>query len=193
VTLDSSLPFFAAPASDDESYVVRGRMVGRFVEISLSRDSRERHRFRSDSYTPIELLALKRFRPAEVSAYTAYAGELETAADVAARGELGYTVHTVSENGQLRIALIARLLTADGRVQTEISHEHSFEDPDSQVVLVQANEKATEIRAEAQGLNDKWVSARAAQLLELRAGYDEADAQAKAGDDLQRIVDAEGA
>jgi hypothetical protein len=57
---------------------------------------------------------------------------------------------------------------------------------------VQANEKATELRAIAEQLNDEWASARDASLRELRAEYDRADAQARAAEDLRRIIDAEG-
>lgn len=193
MTSDSSFRFQAYASSDEESYVVRGLRAGPFVEISLSRDARHKRRFGSESYEPVELLALKRFRPTDIAGYSTYAGNLEVAADIAARGKLGYTVHTSSDNGRVRISLVARLLAPDGRVRTEISHEQSFEDPDSQVALVQASEKAAELSSVAEELNDQWASVRSATVSDLRADYDRADADVQAADELQRIVDAESA
>lgn len=188
----SALPFVAIPASDDEAYVVEGHHIGAWVEMTLTRASRQRRRFGSDSYTPTDLLALKRFRRGDIAGYTTFAGHLEDSARVAGRGQLGYSVYTAAEGGTVSVSLVARLLGPDGRVHTEISHENRFDDADSELALVQANEKATELRAIAEQLNDEWASARDASLRELRAEYDRADAQARAAEDLRRIIDAEG-
>jgi hypothetical protein len=188
---DLSFRFQAFPASEMESYVVRGLRAGPFVEISLSRDARHRRHFGSENYEPIELLALKRFRPTDIAGYSAFAGNLEVAADIAARGKLGYTVHTSADNGRVRISLVGRLLAPDGRVRTAISHEQSFDDPDTAVALVQANERAVELSGMAEELNDEWASERNARVSELRADYDRADADADAAEELQRIVDGE--
>lgn len=191
MTSDPFLPFVVCPAAGDECYVVRGRAVGPFVEISLSQERRQTRRFASDRYTLIELIVMKRFRRGDIAARQAYANHLEDAASVAAHGQLGYTVHTVAESGTLRMSLVGRTLEADGRVRTEIVDEHTFQDADSELTLVQANEKAVELRARAAELTEEWVARRNAQLLELRAEYEEADAQGGAGDELQRILDAE--
>jgi hypothetical protein len=193
VAVDPASRFLAFPASEEESYVVRGEQAGAFVEISLTRDARRKRRFGSDTYTPVELIAFKRFRPTDMAGYSAYAGNLETAGEIAARGQLGYTIRTNAETGKVQIALIARLLTPDGRVHTEISHEQSFEDPDSDVALVQANERATELTTLAESLNEQWVSLRDDRLQALRAEYDRDDQQAAAAQGLQRIVDEENA
>jgi hypothetical protein len=185
------LPFSTSQVSDAEAYVVRGRAVGRFVEISLSRDMRHGHSFRSDSYRPAELIMFKRFPQRAVAEYSAYAGNLETAARIAARGELGYTVHTAAEAGSIVISLVARLLAPDGTIRTEITHEQRFSDPDSDLALVRANEKAVELRAMAEKLNEQWTSLRDAHLIELRAQYEESDAQAAAATRLQQLVDDE--
>lgn len=168
-----------------------GRRVGPHVEISLSRGTRRRHRFRLASYTPVELLAIKRFAHLDSAGYVAYASRLEDAARCAARGELGYCINSVAEGGRVRVSVVARLLTEDGRLETKISHEHWFDDPDSHATLVQTNEKATELRAMAQQLNEEWTAAWKSQLLELQAQYEQADAQAASASDLQRIVEAE--
>jgi len=191
MTSDSFLPFAAYPASESESYVVRGHGVGHFVEISLSRDRRKTRLFGSDIYEPIELLEFKRFPQREVGAYSAYAGNLESAAKLAAPGELGYTVHTAAAQDAIVISLVGRLLAPDGRVHTEISHEQRFSDPDSDLALVQANEKAAELHATAEQLNDQWAELRDQRLRELRAAYDDADAQAEAVHGPQQIVDDE--
>jgi hypothetical protein len=191
MTSDPSFRFQAYPVSDDESFVVRGLRAGPFVEISLSRDTRHKHRFGSENYEPVELVALKRFRPTDIAGYSAYAGNLEVAAELAARGKLGYTVHTAANGGRVSISLVARLLADDGRVHTELSHEESFEDPDTEVALVRANEKAAELNVKAEELNDQWAAERNARLSELRADYDRADSDARAAEELQRIVDAE--
>jgi hypothetical protein len=191
VTIDPVLPNRAFPASEHEGYVVEGCFAGPFVEISLSRATRHTHRFGSDSYTAIEQLALKRFGRDEEAEYGEYAGNLEDAARIAARGELGYDVQTTAEDGKVKVKLIARLLAPDGRIHTDISHEESFEDADSELALVRANEKATELRALAEELGEQWTSERRSNLLKLRAEYDEADARLKSAQDLKRIVDAE--
>ena len=179
-------------ASDHECYVVRGQRVGAFVEISLSRDRRQKHRSGADTYTTLELLAVRRFRHLDTAAFMPYANNLEDAARYAARSELGYTVHTVAEGGAVRVSLVGRIIDAHGRIETALSHEHRFENPDSHIELVEANEKATELRALAQELNDEWASRRNSQLLELRTAYERDDAQAEAAEELHRIVDAEG-
>jgi hypothetical protein len=191
LTIGPSLPFVAIPSSKDEAYVVQGSAAGDQVEVSLSRASRRRHLLGSYSYTALELFALRRFRRSDVSGYSSYAGHLEDAARVAARGELGYTVYTSVDDGVVAVSLVARLLGADGRVHTEISHESRFEEPDSELALVQANETATELRSSAAELNDQWASTNAARLAELRAQYDQADAQAQAAEELLHIVEAE--
>jgi hypothetical protein len=191
VTLDPFLPFFVCPAADGECYVVRGRRVGPHVEVSLSRERREKHLFGSDGYALIEVLAVKRVPHAKESAYMVYASKLEDAARCAARGELGYHVHAVAEASGVRVSLVGRLLGADGSVETEVRHEQFFEDPDSQTALIHANEKATELRALAQRLTDEWVARRRADVLELQAEYQKADALSQAAEDLHRIVDAE--
>jgi hypothetical protein len=121
----------------------------------------------------------------------AYAASLEDAARSAAHGELGYEVHTTAEPSGVRVSLVARLLGPDGHVKTEISDEHYFEEPDSHTALVQANEKATELRSQAEQLNNDWVSLRRARVLELQTEYEKADAQAQAAQSLQDIIDAE--
>jgi hypothetical protein len=190
---DAFLPFAYYPTSEDagESFVVRGREVGPFIEISLSRDRHHTHGSKRGTFEPLELLAMKRFGHQDMAGYTAYAGNLESAASLAARGQLGYSVDTELEGGVVRISLIARLMAPDGRVHTEITHEQSFDDPDSEAALVQANEQATELRANAEQLNDDLATTRAAALEELRAEYDKADEQADAAAELQRIVDSE--
>ena len=186
MSVDPFLPCSTFPAAEGESYVVRGRQVGAFVEISLSHDREEKHLFHSDTHEPIEELAFKRFPGEDVSGYMVYADHLEDAARYAARGELGYSLNTVVGDAGVRVSLVSRLLADDGQLETEISHEQFLEDPE------QAKEKTEELRAIARELTDQWVSARRARLLELRTEYEEADARAEAADArLDRIVDAE--
>jgi hypothetical protein len=186
MSVDPFLPDSTFPAAEGECYVVRGRQVGAFVEITLTRDRDEKHLFRSDTHSPIEELAFKRFPGDDTPAYTAYADRLEDAARYAARGELGYTLNSVVDDAGVRISLVARLLAEDGHLETEISHEQHLEDPE------QARMKAEELRAMARDLNDQWVSVRRARLLELRTEYEKADARAEAADArLDRIIDAE--
>lgn len=186
MSVDPFLPDFRLPAADGECYVVRGRQVGAFVVISLSRDRDEKHLFRSDTYAPIEELAFKRFPGDDEPAYMAYSEHLEDAARYAARGELGYTVNSEVEDAGVRVSLVARLIADDGHLETEISNEQYVEDPG------QAHQKTEELRAMALELNDQWVSARNARLLELQAEYEKADDRAEAaGARLDRIVDAE--
>ena len=186
MSVDPFLPSSTFPAAEGECYVVRGRQTGEFVEISLSHDRDEKHRFRSDTYAPIEELAFKWFPGDDEPAYMAYADRLEDAARYAARGELGYTLNSVVDDTGVRISLVARLLTDDGHLETKISHEQHLEDPE------QASEKANELRAVARELNDQWISARRARLLELRTEYEKAQAGAEAADArLNRIIDAE--
>jgi hypothetical protein len=116
---------------------------------------------------------------------------LEDAARYAARGELGYTVESVAEGGSVRVSLVARLLAESGELLTEVSHEHRFEDPDSHSTLVQASERAAELRALAQQLNDNWTSLHKARLLEIQAEYERADAHAQAASQLQQILESE--
>jgi hypothetical protein len=162
MSVDPFLPDSTFPAAEGECYVVRGRHVGAFVEISLSHDHDEKHRFRSDTRAPIEELAFKRFPHDDTPAYTAYADRLEDAARYAARGELGYTLNSVVEGAGVRISLVARLLADDGHLETTISDEQHLEDPG------QAHDRAEELRAIARELNDQWVSERRAHLLERR-------------------------
>lgn len=190
LAIDPFLPSFVCPAEGEECYVVRGRQVAGSVEISLSRDLHRRHHH-SEEYTPLELVAIKRFEQADTSGYRAYADRLEDAARYAARGELGYTVRTAADRSSVRVSLVARLLTESGAVRTELSHEHRFQDPDSQVTLVQAAEKAAELRALAQRLNENWSSLHTTRLLEIQAEYEQADAAAQAAGELQRIVESE--
>jgi hypothetical protein len=186
MSVDPFMPSSTFPAAEGECYVVSGRQVGALVEISLTRDRDEKHRFRSDTYAPIEELALKRFPGDDEPAYMAYTEHLEDAARYAARGELGYTLNSVVDDAGVRISLVARLIADDGHLETEISHEQHLEDPE------QANEKANELRAVARELNDEWASRRRARLLELRTEYEKADARAEAADArLDRIIDAE--
>jgi hypothetical protein len=186
MSIDPFLPCSTFPAAEGECYVVRGREVGAFVEISLTRDRDEKHRFASDTYEPIEELAVKRFPHDDTAAYVAYSGRLEDAARYAARGELGYTLNSVVDDAGVRVSLVARLIADDGHLETKISHEQHLDDPD------QAHEKTTELRAAAAELNDQWASQRRARLLELRTEYEKADAQAEAADArLDRIIDAE--
>jgi hypothetical protein len=186
MSVDPFLPCSTFPAAEGECYVVRGRQVGAFVEISLTHDRDEKHLFRSDTYAPIEELAFRRFPGEDTSAYMGYTDHLEDAARYAARGELGYTLNTVVDDAGVRVSLVARLIADDGHLQTTISHEQHLEDPE------QAHEKGTELRAMARELNEQWVSARRARLLELRSEYEKADARTEAADvRLDRIVDAE--
>jgi hypothetical protein len=186
MSIDPFLPSSTFPAAEGECYVVSGRQVGAFVEISLSLERDEKHRFRSDTYAPIEELAVSRFAGDDTTAYTAYADHLEDAASYAARGELGYTLSSEVDGAGVRLSLVARLLADDGHLETTISSEQYLEDPE------QAHEKANELRATARELNDQWVSLRRARLLELRTEYEKADARAQAADArLDRIVDAE--
>jgi hypothetical protein len=186
MSVDPFLPSSTFPAAEGECYVVSGQQVGAFVEISLTRDRDVKHRFRSDTYAPIEELAFRRFPGEDTSAYMDYADHLEDAARYAARGELGYTLHSEVDDAGVRISLIARLLADDGRMETTISHEQRLEDPE------QAHEKTEELRAIARDLNDQVASERRARLLELRTEYEKADARAEAADArLDRIVDAE--
>jgi hypothetical protein len=191
LTTDPFLPFFVCPASGDECYLVRGTRVGSDIEVSLSRERRQKHRFGSDKYTPIEVLAVQRLPHAKESAWMAYASKLEDAARCAARDELGYYVHTAAEASGVRVVLVARLLGPDGHVETEIADGHYFEDADSHAALVQANEKATELRARAEQLNEDWISRRRARVLELQTEYAKADAQTEAAKGLQGIIEAE--
>lgn len=89
------------------------------------------------------------------------------------------------------MGLVARLLTESGELRTVTSHRCRFDDPDSHASLVQATEKATELRALAQQLNENWSSLRASRLLEIQTGYERAEAAAAAADELQRIVESE--
>lgn len=134
---------------------MEGRAVGAWIEVTLSRARWQRRRLGADRYTPTEVMVLKRFRRSDLAGYSSYAGHLEDAARIAPRGELGYSVHTAAEDGVLTASLAARLLAQDGRVHTEISNEHHFENPDSEIALVQTNEKAAELRAAAAELNDE--------------------------------------
>jgi hypothetical protein len=61
-----------------------------------------------------------------------------------------------------------------------------FEDPESTSALVQANERATELRAIAHDMNEQWESQHEARLLERQAEYDEADSRQRAADELER-------
>jgi hypothetical protein len=186
MSVDPFLPDSTFPAAEGECYVVRGRQVGAFVEISLSHDRDEKHRFRSDTQAEIEELAFKRFPHDNTSAYTAYADRLEDAARYAARGELGYTLNSVVEGAGVRISLVGRLLADDGHLETTISHEQYVDDPE------QAHDKAEELRATARELNDRWGSQRRADLRQRRADYENADARDEAAEArLDRIVDAE--
>ena len=186
MSVDPFLPCSTFPAAEGECYVVRGRQIGAFVEISLSRDRDEKHRFRSDTYAPIEELAFRRFPGEDEAAYMAYSEHLEDAARYAARGELGYTLNSEVDDAGVRVSLVARLIADDGHLETEISHEQYLDDPE------QAHEKTEELRAIARELNDQRASARRARLLELRTEYEKADARAEAADArLDRIVDAE--
>jgi hypothetical protein len=183
---DPFLPYATFPAAEGLCYVVRGRQVSAFVEISLSLERDGEQRSGSDTYAPIEELAVKQFPDDDRLAYMAYAEHLEDAARYAARGELGYTLHTVVDDAGVRLSLVARLLADDGRLETEISHEQYLEDPE------QANQKATELRAIASERNDQWVSLRRARLRELRTQYEKADADADAAEArVERIIDAE--
>jgi hypothetical protein len=190
---EPNLSFVVIPASDDEACIVQGVHVGGWVEVTLSWAIRQRRRFRSDQYTPTRLLAVKRFRRSDIAGYTTFAGHLEDSARIAARGELGYYVHTAVQDGEVSVSLVARLLEPDGRIHTEISRDDRFAEADSMLALVQANENATELRALAEELTDRWTSAWDAQVSELRAEYDKNDAQARAAAELKRIVDSEGA
>lgn len=191
MTTDPFLPFFVCPAADGECYVVRGRRAGPHVEVSLSLERRQKHHFSSDAYALIEVLAVKRLPHAKESSYMAYASNLEDAARCAARGELGYHVHTVAEASGVRVSLVSRLIGPDGHIRTEIADEYYFDDPDSHAALVQANEKATELRVRAEQLNSDWIARRRARVLELQTEYGNADADTKAALGLQGIIDAE--
>jgi hypothetical protein len=160
------------------------------VDITLSRDLRPQ-KHGSDAYRPVELMALKRFELGDGAGYRAYADGLEDAARYAARGELGYTVRTLAEGSRMQVSLVARLLTESGEIRTVVSHERRFEDPDSQVALVQASECSAELRALAERLNEHWSSLRQARLLEIQAEYDRAAAEEQAAAELQRIVESE--
>jgi hypothetical protein len=188
---DGTTRFIPYQASKTEAYVVRGYHAGPFLEATLTRDNCHHHVFAEDSFEPVELLALKRFRPAEGAAYSHFLGNLEDAAKLAAKAELGYRVHTRAEDGKVILQLTARLLQPDGDVHTEICDEHAFEDPDSSLALVQANEKAAELRDQAKDLNEQWIETRDSQLADVRAAYDRDDEQAAAAEELQRLVDAE--
>jgi hypothetical protein len=188
---DGATRFAAYPVSKDEAFVVRGYRVGGFVEATLTRDVCHHHVFSEDNFEPLELFALKRFRPSEGAAYSHYLGNLEDAAKRAAKGELGYRVHTRAENGQVILEMTGRLIQPDGEMHTEICHEQAFEDPDSSLALVQANEKAAELRDRAKGLNEQWIEQRDSHLAEVRAAYDRDDEQQAAAEELQQLVDAE--
>ena len=190
MAIDPFLPSFVCPGQGEECFVVRGRRVGGSVEITLTRDRHER-KHRSDTYTPLELMAIRRFERGDTAGYRAYADGLEDAARYAARGELGYTVRTAADGGSVRVSLVARLLSESGQVRTDVSHEHRFEDPDSQLALVQASEKSAELRALAEKLNDNWFSVHEARLMEIQAEYDTADARDEAANELQQIVESE--
>jgi hypothetical protein len=190
VSIDPFLPDSTFPAAEGECYIVRGRRVGAFVEISLSRDRDEKHRFHSDTYAPIEELAVERFPHDDTSAYTGYADHLEDAARYAARGELGYTLNSVVEGERVRVSLIGRVLAEDGHLETKISHEQYLDDPE------QAHEVAEQLRETARELNDQWASERTARLLELRTEWEKTDMDADAAEArrearLDSILDAE--
>jgi hypothetical protein len=189
--IEPVLPFAVVPAGADDVYLVSGRSVGHWVEISLSVAARHRHLLSQDSYEVVQVLAMRRFQRREIAAYSRYAGHLEDVARLAARGELGYTVHTAAQDGKVVVSLASRLMDDDGRVHTEISHEQSFADPESTVAFVQANERATELRAIAQEMNEQWAARRGAQLLERQAQYDETDRRQQAADELEQIVNSE--
>jgi hypothetical protein len=188
--IDSFLPSFVCPAEGDECFVVRGRRVGDSVEISLSRCLHQRHHG-SDEYTLIELIAVRRFAHADSALYRGYANRLEDAARYASRGDLGYSVLVGADGPALDVSLVARLLTETGEIHTEVSHQHHFEDADSNVTLIAANEKATELRALAQQLNENWSALHQARLLEIQAKYEQADRDAESASALQRIVESE--
>ena len=191
VEFDEGLPSFSIPASDHEVYMVGGSLVGRFVEMSLCRVRRERHRSGLEELVPVELLALKRFRRGEIAEYSSYAGHLEDTARIAARGQLGYTVEVTADDGTVKLCLVARLLDVDGFVHTDISHEWLFREPGSHAALVRANEKAVELRELAGALNEQWASVRAANLASRRAVYEQVDADARAAEELKGIIDSE--
>jgi hypothetical protein len=188
---DGATRFIAYPVSKSEAFVVRGYRVGGFVEATLTRDTRHHHVFSEDTFEPVELFALKRFRPTEGAAYSYYLGNLEDAAKVCAKSELGYRVHTRAENGKVILEMTARLIQPDGEMHTEICHEQAFEDPDSSLALVEANEKAVELREQAKSLNEQWIEERDSRLAEVRAAYDRDDEQRAAAEELQQLVDAE--
>lgn len=188
---DPFLPYLACPASNDEWYVVRGVRIGPFVEVSLSRGRYEQPNSPSAAYVPIEELAVKRFPHLHTSEYVEYAGRLEDAAKYAARGELGYVVSMLADATGLNVCIVERTLDNDGRLDTAISHQHHFEDPDSHAALVQASETAAELREVARQLNYEWASSRRAHLLEVRSEYEKADELAEAAERLRRIVDSD--
>ena len=189
--IDGATRFAIYPVSKNEAFVVRGYRAGSFLEVTLTRDVSHHHVFSEDSFEPIELLALKRFRPTDGAAYSHYLGNLEDAAQLAAKGELGYRVHTSAEDGKVVITLIGRVLQPDGRTQTELYNRESFEDPDSSLALVAANERGAELRQKAAELNEDWVSQRADLLARVREQYDRDDEQQAAAEELQELVDAQ--
>ena len=172
--------------------MVRGQRVGEWVEITLSRERHQRNHG-SDSYTLLELVALKRFEHGQTPGYQAYASALEDAARIAARGELGYTVRTATDGPSVQVSLVARLLTEGGEVRTDVSHEHRFEDPDSQATLVQANEKVAELRGLAEKLNENWSSVHRSRVAEIQAEYERADEAERTASELQQLLESEAA
>ena len=108
-----------------------------------------------------------------------------------ARGEYGYHVHTRADDGNVILSMISRLLRPDGLVHTEVCHEQTFSEPDSSLALVEANEKAAELREQAKTLNEQWVEERDARLAEIRAGYDRDDEKVEAAEQLQQLVEDE--
>lgn len=191
VTIDGETRYVAFPASKSEAYVVRGYHVGNLLEATLTRDTTHHHVFNEDTQEPVELFALQRFHRGEGAEYSHFLGNLETAARLLARGDHGYKIHTSAEDGNVILSMTARLLQPDGLIHTEICHEQTFTDPDSSLALVQANEKATELRAQARTLNEAWVEQRDARLAQIRAAYDRDDEKEAAAEELHELVDTE--
>lgn len=191
MTIDGETRFAAFPASKSEAYVVRGYHVGHQLEATLTRDTTHHHVFSEDTHEPVELFALRRFHRDDGAEYSHFLGNLETAARLLARGDHGYKIHTEARDGNVILSMTGRLLQPDGLIHTEVPFEQTFSDPDSSLALVEANERATELRAQARTLNQEWIEQRDARLAEVRAAYDRDDEKDAAAAELQQLVDTE--
>jgi hypothetical protein len=144
-------------------FAVEQRLVGGRVELSLVRFTRVHRRLAPDPQEA-EVLARRRFDPRRRDEIADYVGRLETAAELAGRGELGCSVQASPwPDGTVRVELVERWLADDGRLQTEILASQRF-DAARDDALVQSAELAEELRALGAQRNEERARTRLTAL-----------------------------